>query len=128
MSKISKQLKCILGLGLVVLLAACGGTGNGDTEVPLSITVEADQTVIEASQDVTFTATIDGTGATADQVNWSAGDNSGDFSEITGLEVTWTAPADEGTYTISAELTVDGESDSDEVDITVVDSFGSLNV
>lgn len=126
MSKLTKQLKYILGLGLIIVLAACGGTTDNtlpeDDEdspggTPLGISISASPENVETGGVVTMTATIAGDGSESGTVSWSAA--GGTLSATSGPEVSWTAPATAGTYTVQAELTAGGGTASDSIKIQV---------
>lgn len=94
-----------------------------------TLKVEANITEIEPEEKVTVSATIGGTDASGVDIAWAAtaADNSvagvfDDNSSASGDSVMWTAPDVAGAYTITATATIEGESLSGSVYITVKSS------
>lgn len=128
MTALTKQLTYILGLGLIVTLAACGGSADnpgqpeGDGR-PAGISIAASAGSAEAGSEVTLTATVTGDAADGSVISWSA--PAGTFSVDSGADTVWTAPAAAGAVTITAYLLVNEESvATDSVVIEVTEPAG----
>ncbi len=123
MYPIRTRMKQPMSLGLIALLAACGGSVNdndqdepGEPE-PLAITINADRETVAPGEIISLTSTVSGDAADGSNVAWSA--PAGAFSTTSGESTDWTAPAAPGTFTITAELSAGADTVSDSVTIEV---------
>lgn len=113
--------------GWLVLLAGCGnGSPSGPDDEPgdpvVAITIDPKTATLEAGGTQTFTATVTGTGNTG--VTWQA---SGGTITGAGATVTYTAPGQPGSFTVTATSVAD-PSRRATATVTVVEPQAALQI
>lgn len=123
-------MKVFQRLGLAVLailiLAACsdGGGPAPSPESPtptdpggLAASIVTSATSVFFDEEVTLEVQLAGANIADATVSWSI--NGGTLSTTSGAKTVWTAPRDEGTFTVTVDVDVDGDSLTDTADIRV---------
>lgn len=113
-------------LVLVLFIAACSGGGGGETpgtpdppepDPEPTVKITASPTDVDQGDVVVLSVSLEHADMSDATLSWTAA--SGEFSDASATNPVWVAPTESGSVTINLELSVDGFTITDNVDIAV---------